>query len=125
MGAAIPVMHYTGMAAASFTPSASAMAQWNRAYAVSAGSLSAAAVSVVTFVILGLAVVTSLADRRFAAQGVELEGEVVAIARSWNPPLTRLLESIQVGQSSRLERTGGSHFWVVPLRGDRTKKLSR
>jgi len=74
MGAAIPVMHYTGMAAASFTPSAPVMAQWNRAYAVSAGSLSAAAVSVVTFMILGLAVVTSLADRRFAAQGVELEG---------------------------------------------------
>ncbi len=73
MGAAIPVMHYTGMAAASFTPSASAMAQWNQAYAVSAGSLSAAAVSIVTFMILGLAVVTSLADRRFAAQGVELE----------------------------------------------------
>jgi PAS domain S-box-containing protein len=73
MGAAIPVMHYTGMAAASFTPSASAMAQWNQAYAVSAGSLSAAAVSIVTFMILGLAVTTSLADRRFAAQGMELE----------------------------------------------------
>jgi len=73
MGAAIPVMHYTGMAAASFTPSASAMGEWNQAYAVSAGSLSAAAVSVVTFMVLGLAVVTSLADRRFTAQGVELE----------------------------------------------------
>ncbi len=73
MGAAIPVMHYTGMAAASFTPSASAMGQWNQAYAVSAESLSAAAVSIVTFMVLGLAVVTSLVDRRFAAQGVELE----------------------------------------------------
>src|SRR5216683_56125 len=73
MGTAIPVMHYTGMAAASFTPSASAMAQWNQAYAVSAGSLSAAAVSIVTFMILALALTTSLADRRFAAQGVELE----------------------------------------------------
>src|SRR6266704_4897149 len=73
MGAAILVMHYTGMAAASFTPSASAMGQWNQAYAVSAESLSAAAVSIVTFMVLGLAVVTSLVDRRFAAQGVELE----------------------------------------------------
>jgi len=73
MGAAIPVMHYTGMGAASFTPSASAMGQWNQAYAVSAESLSAAAVSIVTFMVLGLAVVTSLVDRRFAAQGVELE----------------------------------------------------
>ena len=73
MGGAIPVMHYTGMAAASFTPSASAMTQWNWAYAIGAGSLSAAAVSVVTFMVLGLAVVTSLADRRFAVQAVELE----------------------------------------------------
>src|SRR5439155_8393954 len=46
---------------------------WNQAYAVSAESLSAAAVSIVTFMVLGLAVVTSLVDRRFAAQGVELE----------------------------------------------------
>jgi PAS domain S-box-containing protein len=73
MGAAIPVMHYTGMAAASFTPSASAMAGWNPAYAVSAGSLSAAAVSVVTFMVLGMAVVTSLTDRRLAVQAIELD----------------------------------------------------
>src|SRR5258708_16689877 len=58
MGAAIPVMHYTGIAAASFTPSASALGDWNRAYAVSAGSLSAAAVSIVTIMVLGMAVVT-------------------------------------------------------------------
>jgi PAS domain S-box-containing protein len=73
MGAAIPVMHYTGMAAASFTPSASAAAQWNPAYAISAGSLSAAAVSVVAFMVLALAVATSVADRRFALQSMELE----------------------------------------------------
>src|SRR5258708_7097998 len=68
MGAAIPVMHYTGMAAASFTPSASALGQWNQAYAVGAGSLSAAAVSVVTFMVLGLALVSSLQDKRVAGQ---------------------------------------------------------
>src|SRR5439155_12742311 len=49
MGAAIPVMHYTGMAAATFAATEFAMNGWNPAYAVSAQSLSAAAVSVVTF----------------------------------------------------------------------------
>jgi PAS domain-containing protein len=61
------------MAAASFTPVTSAMAQWNQAYGVSASSLSAAAVIIVTFMVLGLAVATSLADRRFTAQALELE----------------------------------------------------
>ncbi len=73
MGAAIPVMHYTGMAAASFTPSASAMASWNQAYAVSAATLSATAVTIVTFMVLAFAVLSSLAARHFAAQGVELD----------------------------------------------------
>jgi PAS domain S-box-containing protein len=73
MGAAIPVMHYTGMAAASFSPSAAAMGQWNTGHTVSAASLSAAGVSVVTFMILGFAVLTSLAHRRFSVQAVELE----------------------------------------------------
>jgi PAS domain S-box-containing protein len=73
MGAAIPVMHYTGMAAARFTPVDSGMNEWSAAYAVTAGSLSATAVSVVTFMILSLALVTSLADRRFASQAAEIE----------------------------------------------------
>jgi PAS domain S-box-containing protein len=73
MGAAIPVMHYTGMAGASFTPSAAAMASWNHSYSVSAGVLSATAVSIVTFIVLALAVTSSLAARRFAEQGVELD----------------------------------------------------
>lgn len=71
MGAAIPVMHYTGMAAASFTPSASA--NDNLSHALSISSLGIAGIVVVTFIVLGLAVLTSLVDRRFSAQALELE----------------------------------------------------
>ena len=72
MGAAIPVMHYTGMAAASFTPSGMP-ADLSRAVSIS--TLGTAGIAAVTFVVLGLAVLTSWVDRRFAAQTLELQEE--------------------------------------------------
>ncbi len=71
MGAAVPVMHYTGMAAASFTSSASANGDLSHALSIS--SLSMTGIIIVTFMVLGLTVLTSLADRRFSAQASELE----------------------------------------------------
>jgi PAS domain S-box-containing protein len=70
MGAAIPVMHYTGMAAASFIPS-SISPDLSRAVDVSA--LGTTGITAVTIMILGLAVVTAVIDRRFSAQSLELE----------------------------------------------------
>jgi two-component system cell cycle sensor histidine kinase/response regulator CckA len=71
MGAAIPVMHYTGMAAANF--SASSVAP-DLSHAASVSALGTAAITMVTLVILGLAVLTSAFDRRrFLAQSLELE----------------------------------------------------
>lgn len=58
MGLAIPVMHYTGMAAASFVPST--MAHHDLTHAVSVSSLSVAGIAIVTFVVLGTVVLTSL-----------------------------------------------------------------
>src|SRR2546426_560880 len=52
MGAAIPVMHYTGMAAASFT--ASGMPA-DLSHAVSSSTLGTAGIAAATFVVLGLA----------------------------------------------------------------------
>jgi PAS domain S-box-containing protein len=66
MGVAIPVMHYTGMAAVTFTPSA--MAHDDRSYAVSISSLGLIGIVGVTFMVLGLAVVSALMDRRRSAQ---------------------------------------------------------
>jgi len=58
MGAAIPIMHYTGMAAARFTPSALNPGQLD--HAVSVSSLIVAGISTVTFIVLGLVLLTSL-----------------------------------------------------------------
>jgi two-component system, sensor histidine kinase and response regulator len=71
MGAAIPVMHYTGMAAASFTPSTSS--HQDLSHAVSVSSLSVVGISIVTLMVLGFVLLTSLADRRFSIQALELE----------------------------------------------------
>ena len=70
MGAAIPVMHYTGMAAASFTQSS--MADGDLSHSLNISSLSMVGIIVVTFMVLGLTLLTSLVDRRFSAQALEL-----------------------------------------------------
>ncbi len=72
MGAAIPVMHYTGMAAASFTFSG---VPPDLSHAVTISALGTAGIAAVTFIVLGLAMLTSWVDRRFAAQTLELQEE--------------------------------------------------
>jgi two-component system, sensor histidine kinase and response regulator len=71
MGAAIPVMHYTGMAAASFTSSTSA--DGDLSHALSISWLGMTSIIIVTFMVLVLTLLTSLVDRRFWAQALELE----------------------------------------------------
>ncbi len=70
MGAAIPVMHYTGMAAARFTPSTLIP---DTSHAVSTSSLGIAGVSAVTLLVLAVAVLTSAVGRRFSVQSLELD----------------------------------------------------
>jgi PAS domain S-box-containing protein len=67
MGVAIAAMHYTGMAAATFH--ASAM-HGDAARAVNVTSLGVAGITVVTFLVLALAMITSIMDRRFTDQSV-------------------------------------------------------
>jgi two-component system sensor histidine kinase/response regulator len=71
MGGAIPVMHYTGMAAASFV--GQPMQAGRLEYAVSISSLGVAGILFVTFMVLGIVLITSLVDRRFTVQALELE----------------------------------------------------
>src|ERR1700732_5247990 len=61
MGAAIPVMHYTGIDAASFTPSGMPP---DLSHAISISTLGIAGIAAVTFIVLGLALLTSWVDRR-------------------------------------------------------------
>ncbi len=70
MGAAIPVMHYTGMAACSFSSSSIAP---DLRYAVNISTLGAVGITIVTFFVLGMALLTSVVDRRFSEQALQLE----------------------------------------------------
>jgi two-component system sensor histidine kinase/response regulator len=69
MGAAIPVMHYTGMAAASFMKSDVAP---DFSHAVSISALGLVGITMVTLIVLGLAVITSVVDRQYSAQATQL-----------------------------------------------------
>jgi len=69
MGLAIPVMHYTGMAAVSFMPTHVSPVV---PHALSVSSLGVAGIVIVTFIVLGVVLVTSFADKRFSRQAVEL-----------------------------------------------------
>ena len=71
MGAAIPVMHYTGMAAATFRMAAHG--HGDHTHAISVGSLSVVGITTVTLMILGLVVISAFAHRRFSLQALELE----------------------------------------------------
>ena len=70
MGAAIPVMHYTGMAAASFRFTA---VPPDLVHSVKISSIGIVGIGGVAFMTLSLAILTSLVDRRFSAQSLELQ----------------------------------------------------
>jgi two-component system sensor histidine kinase/response regulator len=69
MGAAIPLMHYVGMAAATFSDSGVVP---DLSHAISISWFGTAGITVVTMMVLGCAVLTSVADRRFSAQAIEI-----------------------------------------------------
>jgi len=70
IGAAIPVMHCTGMAAASFT---AAEETGDLSHTVSISVLGSVGIAIVTMLVLSLAVLTSAFSRRYHAQALELE----------------------------------------------------
>jgi PAS domain S-box-containing protein len=87
MGAAIPVMHYTGMAAASFTPAGMPA---DLSHAVSISTLGTAGIVAVTFIVLGLALLTSSVDRRFAAKALEVQEEKLQQSEAYLAEAQRL-----------------------------------
>jgi PAS domain S-box-containing protein len=114
MGAAIPVMHYTGMAAASFTPSGMPV---DLSHAVSISALGIAGIVAVTFIVLGLALLTSWVDRRFAVQMFELQqrrseaylAEAQRLSRTgsfgWKPSTGEIIWSEETFRIFRYDRT--------------------
>jgi formate hydrogenlyase transcriptional activator len=87
MGAAIPVMHYTGMAAASFTLTGMPA---DLSQAISISTLGTAGIVAVTFIVLGLALLTSSVDRRFAAQTLERQEEKLQRSEAYLAEAQRL-----------------------------------
>ena len=73
MGSAIPVMHYTGMWSASFTPSETPI---DHTYAASISSIGIVAISAGTFLTLSLVVVTAFLDRLLSTQKAVAEAAV-------------------------------------------------
>ena len=106
MGAAIPVMHYTGMAAASFTPSGMPA---NLYHAVSISALGTAGIAVVTFIVLGLALLTSWMDKRYAAQALELQQEKLQRSEAY------------LAEAQRITHTGS---WAWRVAGEHAVHLS-
>ncbi|MDT4965349.1 MAG: hypothetical protein QOJ64_86 [Acidobacteriota bacterium] len=98
MGAAIPVMHYTGMAAASFTPSDMPV---DLSHAVSISELGILGIVLVTLLLLGLALLTSRLDRSFALRTLELQEEKLKQSEAY------------LSEAQQLSHTG-SFGWRVP-----------
>ncbi len=73
MGAAISAMHYTGMAAVSFIPSALPV---DLSHAVSISPLGNNGIVIVTFLVLGAAILTSSMDRQTEAAVLRLNEEL-------------------------------------------------
>src|SRR6202163_72146 len=97
MGAAIPIMHYTGMAAAHFTPSGMP-ADLSRAISIS--TLGTAGIVAATLIVLGLALLTSWVDKRFVAQALELKEEKLHQSEAY------------LSEAQRLSHTG-SFGWRI------------
>jgi PAS domain S-box-containing protein len=105
MGAAIPIMHYTGMAAASFTPSGAPV---DVSHAVSISGLGIAGIVAVTFIVLGLALLTSWMDRRSTARALELQEEKLQRSEAYLAEAQRLSRT---GSWARVSATGAMRYW--------------
>ncbi|MEE8612897.1 MAG: MHYT domain-containing protein, partial [Nitrospirales bacterium] len=70
MGGAIPSMHYTGMAAASFF--SATIPETGSPWVVDISLLGGSAITIGTFLVLGLTLITALVDRRLTAQAAKI-----------------------------------------------------
>jgi PAS domain S-box-containing protein len=121
MGAAIPVMHYTGMAAASFTPSGKPV---DLSHAVSISTLGTAGIVAVTFIVLGLALLTSSLDRRFATQALEVQEAKLRQSEAYLSEAQRLSHTGSFGWRVSTGEVSWSEESFRIFQYDRTTKLT-
>jgi PAS domain S-box-containing protein len=129
-------MHYTGMAAASFT-SAPMLEDTSRAVSIS--SLGVVGITSVTLMILAFTILTSIIDRRFSSQSLELESSEHRYRMLFERSLAGIYRSTvdgrvldvndacfrMFGYASREEHLahGASDLWFDPA--DRQKFVDR
>jgi hypothetical protein len=87
MGAAIPLMHYIGMAAVTFTTRAEPVAA---PAAVGVTTLGSLAVAGVTATVLGVAILVSVVDRRLAAERHRAELQQARLVDELTAALTQV-----------------------------------
>jgi PAS domain S-box-containing protein len=104
MGAAIPFMHYTGMAAASFRFTGEAP---DLSHAVSVSSLGITGITIATFMVLGLAVLTSVVDRRFSVLEASEERLRLIINTALDAVVTMNAKGLITNWNSEAERIFG------------------
>jgi len=117
MGAAIPIMHYTGMASASFVASSVAP---DLSHAVSISEHGTAEITIVTIMILGLVFLTSVFYRRYSAQALELESAEKHIGERIGAEaiLRRALEAAEAASKAKsMFLATMSHELRTPLNG--------
>jgi PAS domain S-box-containing protein len=88
MGAAIPIMHYTGMAAATFTPSPSVNGDLSHALSVSTLGVTGI-IFIVTFMVLGLTLLTSFTSSSLALRTSLIAMFAMALYETSKESLTR------------------------------------
>jgi len=115
MGAAIAGMHYTGMAAAIFTPSDVIIMDPSRVVSVS--GLGVIAIAIGTFLVLGFALIASLVDQRLAAQAAylfEAEGRHESIQQALNAKLeVRVADLTRATEALRISGAVSRHLSTI------------
>lgn len=71
MGSAIPTMHYMGMAAVTFVPAV--IPEMHAAWTMDISSLGTSVIIIGPFLIFALTLITSMIDRRFSVQALQLQ----------------------------------------------------
>ncbi|MEO7192466.1 MAG: response regulator [Vicinamibacterales bacterium] len=94
MGLAVVGMHYTGMAAATFTPS---HMHGNVTHAVNISSLGVLGIALVTFMVLALATVTTMVDRRFSVTAMQLQESEARYRSLFNRSVAAVCQSTADG----------------------------